>query len=295
MRIKKRKRNEYIQAEDVWVRDFTKRNVAPKCITKLTSVEDQGLLISNELQNKTLNLPRISDESIGATDVVIVSDGYDFENRHKFLSKLDPRVVILAVNGALKKWKLYRPGLSPENMRTINAYVFNNPYKEGSSYIPPKDAQYFPTCIASSRANHEFLKKYHGKKYLYEPTPEHGFGFSKLERYLIDDYRNPICAALGIAYQFGVLKLMFLCCDDSFEDERDTAIKLENGLWTYPHHLKNQAILNTMMYFLKSQEDREVRIADYSSGVKYTNAEYIDCDEDAVRFFNATQEEELNV
>ena len=292
MRIKKRKKNEYVQAGDVWVRDFTKRNVVPKSINRLTSNEDQALLIDNELRNRTLNLSKISEESIGATDVVIVSDGYDFEKRHQFLSQLNPRVVILAVNGALKKWKLYRPGLRPEEMRTINAFVYNNPYDEGFSFMPPKDAQYFPTCIASSRCNHEFLKKYYGKKYLYEPTPEDGYGFRKLEKYLVDDYRNPICAALGIAYQFGVLKLMLLCCDDSFKDEREQAVQLENGLWTYPHHLKNQQILDALFGFLKSQEDREVRIADYSSGAKYKNAEYIDCDEAAIRFFNATQEEE---
>jgi len=87
--------------------------------------------------------------------------------------------------------------------------VINNPYKEAMNYMSPKNALYFPACIASTRTYHEFVKRYLGNLYLYEPTPETNFGTRKEgHRYFIDDYRNPICAAIGIAYQFGVKKLM---------------------------------------------------------------------------------------
>lgn len=280
--------NEYIRAGDVWVRNFTKSNLAPLQVTHMFQPEDYARVLQNQEMNK--NHPKISNETVIFKKVVIVSDGHKFDERHKLISKLPRDVAILAVNEAMRKWGLMHPKMEPAERRTINAYVCNNPYPQAMTFLPSKDNKYYPTCIASVRANFEFLKKYLGDVYTYMPTSEEKFGHEAKEEYYIDDYRNPICAAIGLAHHFGVQKLMLLCCDESFEEKRDFAVELKNGLWTYPQHLKSQEIIDANLYWLTHQEEKEVKVADYSSGADYTNAAYITTMEEALDFFQDQEE-----
>lgn len=270
MRIKQHKRNEYIRAGGVWVRNFTKYGVKPLNISRLLQQEDYFDVINNEASNRTKNISPISEERFHFPHIVIVSDGHKFDEKHKLLKELPQNVAILAVNRALAKWSL----TTPDNWRSINFYVVNNPYKECVHYIPKKHG-YFPTCVASSRTDADFLNRYRGNLYLYEPSQETGFGKYNPVKYCIDDYRNPICAAIGLAFQFGVEKLMLLCCDDSFSEERPAMVKLSNDLWTYPQHLVSHDIIDANLYWLSHQEEVEVEICDHSSGPEYTNARYI--------------------
>jgi len=279
MRIKRdiRTRNEYIFAGGMWVRNFTKSDAQWVNINKLVKSNDHLTVINNELLNKTLGHANIADESFAAPKLVIVSDGYKFDERHKFLAKA-PDVTVVAINRALAKWKLLDP------MRAINAYLVNNPYQECLSYLPRK-SKYYPICVASSRTNTDFLRQYQGNVYLYDPTPETTFGYNRSQKYFLDDYRNPVCAAIGLAHRLKAKKVMLLCCDDSFEDERAAAEKLPNGLWSYPQHRMCHDIVDANLYWLTHQEDNEVKVADYSSGPKYNNAVYIDNEEAALSFF----------
>jgi hypothetical protein len=275
--------NEYIYAGDVWVRNFTKKKVAPLQITSLFSQNDFRNVIENQQLN--LNFPKISDETLQFDKVVIVSDGFKFEEKQSLLSDLPKDVCILATNGALNKWKLFKKDIDDDKKRSINAYVVNNPFKECFNYLPPQNSKYYPVCIASLRANHEFLKKYLGDVYTYCPTFESGFGIHAAEQYFVDDYRNPICACISLAYQFGVKKLMLFCCDDSFEKSREQAIQLPNKLWTYSSLLRSQDIIDANLYWLKNQENEEIQIVDHSSGADYKCATYIK-GEDISSFFN---------
>jgi hypothetical protein len=287
MRIKKDKnRNEYINAGGVWVRNFTKYGVKPLNISKLIAKEDYYDVINNEASNRTRNIPPISEEKIHFKNVVIISDGYDFDEKHKILKNLPKDVAIIAVNRALAKWTL----TTPENWKSINFYVVNNPYSDCRKYLPRKH-KYYPACIASNKTDIEFLAKYHGNLYLYDATQEIGFGKSSIEKYCIDDYRNPICAAIGLAFQFGVEKLMLFCCDDSFNEERPAAEKLKNDLWTYPQHIISHDIIDANLYWLSHQEDVEVKICDYSSGPDYINANYIS-EECLIEFFIGKQDKQ---
>lgn len=280
MRVKKDilSKNEYIAAEGVWVRNFTKENVRPLSLSKIIKHEDYNLLLTNEKTNHTLQLPGIANERFHFPKIIIVSDGHDFETRHQELLSL-PDVAVLAVNGALASWKL----MGATVKKPINFYVVNNPYQECCGYIP-KRGKYYPACIASSRTNPKFLREYPGRKFTYESSPTRYFGEDRYEEYYIDDYRNPVCAAIGLAYRFGVEKLMLMCCDDSFVDERPGSVKMNNGLWTYPQHLKSQKIIDANLYWLKTQQ-HQVSIADYSSGPEYINAGYIGRVEEAIAFF----------
>ena len=269
-------RNEYIRASNVWIRDFTKSGVDPVALDNLFGRDDHHAVVLNETQNR--QYARIYDEKIIMRDVVIVSDGYLFQERHKELLALPPEVAILAVNHALRKWSLVRK-------RSINAYVVNNPYKECASFLPDPTNAYYPVCLASSRTYYNFLGKYHGNIYVYEPVVDRSFGKGQLAPYRIDDYRNPICAAIGLAYHFGVQRLMLVCCDDSFETKRDAAVKMKNNLWTYEQHLKSHKIIDANLHWLTHQKDIEVKVADWSSGPKYINANYISEAQEAINFF----------
>jgi hypothetical protein len=271
-------KNEYIRAGNIWVRNFAKKSVKPFSVDHMFEKSDYERLIANETKND--NQARISDEPIILPNIVIVSDGYNFKTRHKLLTKMPSYVSVLAVNRALKNWTLFSTDESQR--KTINAYVVNNPYEECLSCLP---SQYYPVCVASSRTNYKFLEKYKGNMYLYEPTPENKFGLKKPQQYHIDDYRNPICAAIGLAYQFKVERLMLMCCDDSFDKEQDFSVQLKNELWTYPQHLRSQEIIDANLYWLTHQEEHDVQVSDWSDGAEYTNASYISNEEEAIDFF----------
>lgn len=281
MRIKldKESKNEYIFSGGVWVRNFTKYNTKFLSLNNMVDNRDYELFLRNEIDNRSNNFSRIEEENFFFPKVVILSDGFDFENRHQILRQLPSDVAIFAVNGALAKW-----GLLNAPQKFINFFIVNNPYDECLKYLPRKH-RYFPSCISSLRTNFDFVQRYKGRIFTYEPTRERKFGKPTNAKYYIDDYRNPICAAIGLAHQFGVQKLMLFCCDDSFKDERASAIKLENGLWCYPQQMKSQQIIDANLFWLKQQEDLEISISDYSSGSNYNYASYINNEEDVLKFF----------
>lgn len=275
--------NEYLRAGNAWIRNFTKERVASLQIGHLFSEQDYQLVLRNEEMNK--NKPMVSDEVLSFKKVLIVSDGYKFAERHKIISKLPKDVCVLAINKAMRKWSLLSQNTPISDRRTINAYVINNPYKEAVDFLPSKESRYYPTCVSSTRTNNDFIRSYLGDVYMYRPTFENTFGYDTPEKYHIDDYRNPVCAAIGLAYRFGVEKLMLMCCDDSFEDRREGAIHLLNGLWTYEPLIRSHEIIDANLYWLTHQEDKEVKVVDYSSGPEYVNAAYINNDEDVCSFF----------
>jgi len=273
MRIKKVKKtkNEYIYSGNMRVRNFAKLDSKALSENSLLTHEDQNLVLHNERSNHTMNLGFISEESFHFPNVVIVSDGFDFENKQDLLLSLE-NVCIIAVNRALKKWKL-------AGQKNINFYFINNPYKEAVNYLP---VNYFPTCVASVRTNFQFLNNYPGKKYLYEPTPTMDFGYKKVQKYYLDDYRNPIAAALAFSFRLGARKVLTFCCDDSFEVEKEASVLLDNGLRTYPQHLVAHDILDAQFFWLKQTG---IETADFSSGPEYVNAVYIKNEKAMLDFF----------
>lgn len=278
MRIKKDNYgNEYINQDGIWIRNFTKDISIPVCLSSLYDKSDYELVIQNEEKNK--NYPKISEEKIYFEKVLIVSDGYQFQKKKEIIKQVNKNnVCILAANGALKSWDLF-PDV------TINAYVINNPYRQSLSYLPSSDS-YYPTCISSSRTYYEFNRRYPGDIYIYIPPREAGFGLSSKETYYVDDYRNPICACLILAYHFGAEKIVLFCCDDSFEQFKPGAVALDNGLYTYPHHILAQNILDANMWWMKRNENRKIEVADFSSGKPYKNAHNLKDETEFINFIN---------
>lgn len=273
--------NHYIRINDIWIRDFTRKEVAPVSLTNLYAKDDHETVIYNEEKNKAC--PKISEEKINFENIIIVSDGYNFESKMKTISQIKVPVCILAVNGALKKWDF---SLTSKN---INAYIINHPGVEAFNFMPNQNS-YYPTCIASTRTNRVFCQQYKGDVYTYQPTPNYEFGPKKDNRYTIDDYRNSICAAIGLAFEFNVRKLMLFACDFSFEENKERSVRLENSLYTYPQHIYAQQIIDGNLYWLKECQNRQIKVADYSHGIKLINAEYIEIEQDVCNFFSIQED-----
>jgi hypothetical protein len=268
MRIKKHpNKNDYLLIEQgLWVRNFTKPRVPPIDINELIGEKDYQLMLNNEFMNSKDRIPWIDSENIVHQKAIIVSDGYQFEEKHKILKDLSKDVIIIGVNGSLVKWQA---------TRSINYYVANNPYKECLKFLPRRGN--LPKCIISTRTNYEFLQNYRGAKYRYAPVSEEKYGGLKQKEtdWFIDDYRNPICAAIILCYYFGVEKLVLFCCDDSFGKERPSSIKLENELWMYPQQLISHNLIEANLYWLKNNPVFEIDAFDCSSGPNYKNVAYI--------------------
>lgn len=275
MRIKKHKnKNQYYLTEDeIWVRNFTMPNSQYADINNDINI-DYKFILDNEVKNNMMKLSQIDGENINFNKIIIVSDGFNFIKDQEILSKINKDVAILAVNGALNKWKLIG-SLCPEGLskRMINYYIINNPYEEAMSFLP-KNHSYFPPCISSSKTNNNFILKYKGNKFLYCPTPNKNYFYkSNYVSYMIDDYHNPICAALSLSYRFNAKSIALFCCDSSFSDYKPAAIKLENGLYSYEQQIIAQHVIDGMCYWLKKED---IKIFNCSNGIKYKNADYID-------------------
>lgn len=268
--------NQYLLTpSNKWVRNFTISSVQHLDINNTIKPQDHFIFIKNEFENNLNRYAWIDSENIYFRKIVIVSDGYMFKEKHEILEKLQD-VAIIAVNGSLKKW---------ECKKNVSMYVANNPYEECMSYLP-KRSNFLPRCVASCRTNSNFLKNYNGTKFKYHPVNESGYnGISSGDSFWrIDDYRNSVCAAIGLAYKFGVEKLMLFCCDDSFESERPVAVKLDNNLWTYPQQIIAHDLIEGNLYWLGKQQ-KDIIIGDYSSGPRYNSAAYIEEEDDVIKFF----------
>jgi hypothetical protein len=286
MRIKKRSHNEYLLSEpEVWVRNFCEPNRPQEDINHLYLPTEYGMLFDNEKNNLKIKRGELEVNRIKYPNVIIASDGYDFKNLQYELAKIPYKEVkIIAVNGALAKWKMV--GDEAKLKRAISHYVVNNPYIECSQFVPQHG--YCPNCIASIRTHPKFTKSYKGRIHFYQPaTSTHYSGAMQDLRPIIDDYRNPICAALFLAFAFEAKKILLFGCDSSFKEKRSASVQLENGLYTYPQQIASQQIIDACLYWLKK---KGVQICNHSNGINYRHAEYIET-EKILDFFHKDDDE----
>lgn len=284
-RIKKHQNGNFycLTYQNKWVRNFIQDNGVYLDLNSTIKHNDHFVFLQNETINSHQKFPWIDSEPIVFSDVVIVSDGYEFEKKQKLLERLPSSVVLIGVNGALAKWK--------SKIRPLDYYVVNNPYEECLNFLP-KNMRNFPKCIASCRTNHDFLSNYRGLIFRYYPVNESTYssiGSSQVS-WQVDDYRNPICASIGLAYRFGAERLLMFCCDNSFGEDRDGSVLLENGLWTYPQHLIAHSLIEGNIFWLRRQPYWNVEIKDHSSGPSFDDAPYIQQDE-ILSFFGANNDE----
>lgn len=264
-------KNSYVLYNKTWVRDFTK-SIQPRDINNFLSSSDYDIIIKNEMKNASYNLASIDAETISYSKIIIVSDGYQFQKKQEILAKIPQDVIIIGVNRSLAKW---------DKKRRLDWYLVNNPYSECMTYFPKNG--YYPRCIASIRTNPDFVEKYAGRSvvYRYQPVIDDKFNSNLFGKplYYLDDYRNPICAAMSLAYHWKVDKLALFCCDDFFNEERPGSVKV-NDLWMYPQHqISHDLIDGNAFWFAKN----DIEIINYSN-YDYKNIRKVQEDE-LISFF----------
>lgn len=267
----KNKNNYYYAKNGLWVRDFSKKSVVPIDINNLMDDSNIKLILDNELSNKMQKIDHIDAENFTHRNIIIISNGFNIQKKQELIDTLPNDVIIMGVNGIFNEWK---------SRRRIHYYIINNPYKDCLTWLPKQKIG--TRCIASTRTYPEFLKKWNGMIYQYLPTISEKYsGYPTESSISIDDYRNPICAAINLAFRFGVKKLLLFCCDDSFKEEKISAEKLANGLWMYPQHRTAYNLIDGCLYWLSKNN---IKVGDHSSGLNYTNASYINANE-LTKFF----------
>jgi hypothetical protein len=275
IRIKKhRNRNDYILSKNgMWVRDFTKPLIKGVDINNLISIPDMQIMLENEMRNHDKLYQKIETEDFHYEKIVIIGDGYQCKEKQKLLENLPNDVLIFGVNKAFAAW---------DCSRRLNYYIVNNPYEECLFYYPPI-VKSWPKCLASTRVYPDFIKHYKGTIYLYNPVVDEIYsGVKKEVNYFVDDYRNPVCAAICLAYKFKVKKLLLMSILDLYETERPGTEK-HNDLWIYPQQKTAHSIIDANLYWLQKAK---ISVVYNDSGPDYEFATYIN-DSEVKGYFNA--------
>ena len=243
-----RNKNDYCYANNnFWVRNFTKKFVQEVDINNLVSEADAQIFIENEIKNKEKSLQNINTESFEHKKIIITSK-FD-----ESFNELKEDVAIIGINDVLHDWNVNKK---------MSYYNVNNPYENCLGFL----SNYYPKCVASTRTYYKFVEKY--KNLVYEYTPVGGN--IKSTGYSIDDYRNVVCAAIGLAYRFKVNKLFLFNCEEVFKEFRPSSEKTEDGFYIYPQQKIAHNLIDANLYWLKS-----IGIKIGVSGLKYKNATYI--------------------
>lgn len=266
-RVKKIKNLEFVKTKnyEYWIKNFTKKGQTLDLNSTITE-DEYFLFLENEFYNNVKKYNWLDSEDFYYRSAIIISDGYDFDSVHKKLKK-KKNVCILGTNNVLKKWK--------NDDCEINFYVVNNPYDNCLNFLPRK--KNLPRCISSNRTNYKFLERYNGIIYRYSPANEEKINFNKSMDFSsqIEDYRNPICASINVAYKFGCENILLLCNDNSFSENRPGSVLLENGFYCYPQNNFATEVVDSCFYWLKKNKNN---LFYCSKSKKLENAEYIDLD-----------------
>jgi hypothetical protein len=268
-------KNEYcLSRSGHWIRNFTKPAVKPIDINDITPLEDMKLIVDNEFKNSIKRYQTM--ENTFHEKAIILGDGYAFEESVRAIEELSADVIVIGVNKTFSRWK------SP---RTLNYYVVNNPYQDCLYYYPQVITSW-PRCIASSRTYPHFLEVYKGSLSIYSPICGEVYsGPYNDSDFFIDDYRNSICAAIGLCYKFKVKKLMLMSTLEMYQEERSGTIPAKNGLWTYPQQKIANDLIDANLYWMQKAK---IDVGYTNSGLDYEFATYINV-ADLKRFFNDGQ------
>lgn len=234
-------RNEYAKADDFWIRNYTKSNVVPRDINSLYHEDEVKSIIENEIKNSKVSGPTLAEENFTFDNVLIVSDGAGFENHKEFLDQVGSNFCVIAVNNAMRFW---------ESNRFPDFFLVNNPFDNIFSQTPKAGS---PKLIASRRANNKFVANYRNIKYFYDPTCDVKYQspIAKNTSAYIDDYRNPVCAALGCAFLFQAKNIFLAFCSNAYKAERPGCEQIDENFWCYPQQILANKIINTYLFWNK--------------------------------------------
>jgi len=263
--IKKDKnKNDYLLIPGgLWVRDFTKKHIQPLDINNLISETDASLMLENEIKNSKGMYQKIETEEFTHEKVLIVGSGNDLVSNKHLLDRIPGDVTIIGVNDILKYWDI--------NKR-LDYFVVNNPYNECLFYLDK--AKTLTKCIASCRSDNRFMSTYvSGLIYTYTPVSDKNYiCLEKEANWLIDDYRNPVCAAIGLAYKFSCKRILLFASDDFYKEYRPSAEKVSENTWMYSQQKQAHNLIDGNLYWLRKSG---IKTGYFPKRLEYKNANYI--------------------
>jgi hypothetical protein len=230
--------NEYLKVGNYWIRNFGGTSLNPLDINKLHVEKEIEDIINNEINNTKLRHPVIDSETIRGRDMLIVSDGYGFEN-HKLFDKLRKDICVVTVNHAARFW---------ECSRFPNFFLMNNPTENAMSCLPTRN---FPRLLSSRRTCHRFLQSYNNITYFYDPVPQEDYSspIFKESQTLVDDYRNPVCAAISLAHKYQIGNIYLAFCSNAYTENRDGTEEVSKGLYQYPAQKTGDEIIDGNLFW----------------------------------------------
>lgn len=233
--------NEYLKIGNYWIRNYVSASVKPQDVNNFYHDVDVRDLIDNEIKNTNLRLG-ILDTSLFSKfrKWLIVSDGLGFEN-HKMLERVASDVCVIVVNQAARFWQSF---VFPEY------FVFNNPSKASLTALP---ISRFPKLIGNRKSYHNFIRNYKNIVYLYDSVADDYYEslISKDSSTHIDDYRNPICAAINLAHQCGGGDIFLGFCSVAYKEHRPGTIEIENGIHQYEVQRTADEIVDGNLFWYK--------------------------------------------
>lgn len=233
-------RNEYLQAENYWIRNFNAPDVTPKDINNFFDEYEIAQILNNEIQNTKFSLQMISQDMTQLENLIVISDGYGFRS-HNLLKSLRSNVGILVLNHAMRFW---------ESPIFPNFMLINNSTEQAMSCMPLGS---MPQLIASRRTWTPFLRKYENNIYTYDPTPDENYQSvaSKDSSSFLDEYRNPVCAAISFA-NFLKIKNLFLCfCSYAYSENRPGTTKIGENAYQYPQQTLADKLIDANLFWYK--------------------------------------------
>ena len=241
-------KNEYFLTDDkIWVRNFAKNNAKPIDINNFYSESEIKTLLDNEIKNQELQTFDFSSELKESKKILIISDGYGFENAAEWLNNIPNDVKIIANYGACRYW---------DSKRLPNYMIMNNPFEDALIYLPEK---VFPVLLASSRVNNNFVKRYINAIIKYYPTPDINYESpsSHNNAVHIDEYRSSIAASISIAYKMKCEKLCIAYPINAYEKERPGTEKIEDTeMFFYPQQKIARNIIDANIFWYKFAKNK---------------------------------------
>jgi hypothetical protein len=257
-------RNVYLKKDSFWIRNPNGIGSIPQDINNMYSEIEIRKNIENEIYNSKLNIPNIETETFEWENVIIVSNGYGFKNDHADLLDGFPnsrKSIVISVNNTPRFW---------ESKRLPNYYITNN-LNDFSNF------KFLPILIAGKRSDPVSIVKYKNMKYFYSHTPSNNFKSPSDTNSLlyIDDYRNPICAAISCCNHYKVKNLILAFCSEGYENKKDGMEYISDNVYMYPQQKLANSIINGMLFwYLVNNPQSKI----FYTGLKnsFSLAKYID-------------------
>jgi hypothetical protein len=89
--------------------------------------------------------------------------------------------------------------------------------------------------------------------YFYDPVPQEEYSspIFKENQTMVDDYRNPVCAAIALAHKYRLGNIYLASCSSAYTESRFGTNEIEDGLHQYPQQKLGDDIIDANLFWYK--------------------------------------------